>query len=126
MLVACAFLSLGFTASHAPPLDGRRVVLPRVPARCCAAEVVKPVAAAQEAVEPPPLPDGAVLRNFALPALVLWIGSPILSLIDTSAVGLSAPPGASATQARDVTGTHAVACCQSSSRHRCRQHPLPL
>lgn len=47
---------------------------------------------------PPPQPNGAAIRKFVLPAILLWIGSPILSLIDTATVGLSAPFNEGATQ----------------------------
>jgi hypothetical protein len=45
---------------------------------------------------PPAPPSFGEIRRFALPALALWLGGPILSLIDTSAVGLSARVGAGA------------------------------
>ncbi len=47
---------------------------------------------------PPKAPDGAAIRRFAIPALGLWLNAPLLSLVDTSAVGLSALPGTGATQ----------------------------
>ena len=47
---------------------------------------------------PPKAPDGAAIRRFAIPALGLWLNGPLLSLVDTSAVGLSALPGTGATQ----------------------------
>ena len=53
-------------------------------------------AAADDA--PPALPTRAALKRFALPALGLWLSSPLLSLVDTSAVGISAPPGRGALQ----------------------------
>jgi Na+-driven multidrug efflux pump len=40
---------------------------------------------------------GQILR-FALPCLALWIAQPLLSLVDTITVGLSAAPGAGASQ----------------------------
>ena len=46
----------------------------------------------------PPLPEAAAIRRFALPCLGLWLSSPLLSLVDTSAVGLSAPAGRGALQ----------------------------
>jgi hypothetical protein len=39
------------------------------------------------------VPSYGELRRFALPALTLWISGPLLTLIDTSAVGLSAAAG---------------------------------
>ena len=47
---------------------------------------------------PPKAPDRAAIRRFAIPALGLWLNGPLLSLVDTSAVGLSALPGTGATQ----------------------------
>ena len=47
---------------------------------------------------PPEAPSTKTLAKFALPALALWLSGPLLSLVDTSAVGLSALPGAGATQ----------------------------
>jgi len=41
-------------------------------------------------------PSLGELRNFALPALGLWISGPLLTLIDTSAVGLCSPAAESA------------------------------
>ena len=48
-------------------------------------------------VTPPEIPTKTILE-FALPALGLWLSQPLLSLIDTSAVGLSAAPGTGALQ----------------------------
>ena len=47
---------------------------------------------------PPKAPDAKAIRRFAIPALGLWLNAPLLSLVDTSAVGLSALPGTGATQ----------------------------
>lgn len=47
---------------------------------------------------PPKDPPRSELVRFALPALGIWLGSPLLSLVDTSAVGLSAAAGAGASQ----------------------------
>jgi len=59
-----------------------------------AAAAAPAAAAPAEGDEPaPPIPSVAQIRAFALPALALWLGGPILSLIDTSAVGLSARAG---------------------------------
>ena len=38
---------------------------------------------------PPPLPTMTEITKFAVPALALWLTGPLLSLIDSSAVGLS-------------------------------------
>ena len=48
--------------------------------------------------EPPVLPSVGELVRFAVPAYVLWVSGPLLSLVDTAAVGLSAAPAASASQ----------------------------
>mmetsp|Transcript_4261 Transcript_4261/g.8154 ORF Transcript_4261/g.8154 Transcript_4261/m.8154 type:complete len:551 (-) Transcript_4261:15-1667(-) len=42
---------------------------------------------------PPPQPTLTDLFNFALPCLGLWISGPLLSLVDTASVGLTAKPG---------------------------------
>lgn len=42
---------------------------------------------------PPPQPTLRDLFNFALPCLGLWISGPLLSLVDTASVGLTAKPG---------------------------------
>jgi Na+-driven multidrug efflux pump len=42
---------------------------------------------------PPPQPTLKELYNFCLPCLGLWISGPLLSLVDTAAVGLTAKPG---------------------------------
>mgnify|MGYP006143913185 CR=1 FL=1 len=47
---------------------------------------------------PPTSPNISAIRRFALPCLGLWLSQPLLSLIDTSTVGLSALPGRSASQ----------------------------
>ena len=47
--------------------------------------------------EPQP-PSTAQIRAFAVPALALWLQGPLLSLIDTSAVGLTAVAGSGASQ----------------------------
>lgn len=47
---------------------------------------------------PPELPTLATYRKFALPCLCLWVAQPLLSLIDTSFVGLSGGQGTSAQQ----------------------------
>ena len=47
---------------------------------------------------PPPLPSLSTLRQFYLPCLALWIAGPLLSLVDTASVGLSAGPGQGAAQ----------------------------
>lgn len=47
---------------------------------------------------PPPLPTLAAYRKFALPCLALWVASPLLSLVDTSFVGLSVDASTSAAQ----------------------------
>jgi len=54
--------------------------------------------AAGTRLAPPDPPTPATIRKFALPALALWLSSPLLSLVDTSAVGLSAPTGTGAMQ----------------------------
>jgi len=47
---------------------------------------------------PPPQPTLKALFNFALPCLGLWISGPLLSLVDTAAVGLTALPGMGASE----------------------------
>ena len=47
---------------------------------------------------PPPQPTLATLRNFYFPCLALWTAQPLLSLVDTATVGLSAQAGQGATQ----------------------------
>lgn len=47
---------------------------------------------------PPPQPTLKDLFNFALPCLGLWISNPLLSLIDTASVGLTAKPGMGAAE----------------------------
>lgn len=49
-------------------------------------------------VPPPSLPTTRQLLKFYFPCLALWISGPLLSLVDTSFVGLSAASGGSATQ----------------------------
>lgn len=44
------------------------------------------------------VPTDAELRKFALPALALWVAGPVLTLIDTSAVGISAGAAQSAVE----------------------------
>lgn len=46
---------------------------------------------------PPPQPTLRDLIKFALPCLGLWISGPLLSLVDTASVGLTAKPGMGAT-----------------------------
>ena len=49
--------------------------------------------------KPPPLPTLTDFRNFAVPCLGLWVAGPLLSLVDTAFVGLSARvPAESAAQ----------------------------
>ena len=48
--------------------------------------------------KPPPQPTLKALYDFALPCLGLWISGPLLSLIDTASVGLSAKPGMGASE----------------------------
>mmetsp|Transcript_3094 Transcript_3094/g.8393 ORF Transcript_3094/g.8393 Transcript_3094/m.8393 type:complete len:581 (+) Transcript_3094:180-1922(+) len=49
--------------------------------------------------KPPPLPTTADFRKFVIPCLALWIAQPLLSLIDTAFIGLSAKvPAQSAAQ----------------------------
>jgi hypothetical protein len=45
---------------------------------------------------PPPQPTLAQYRNFALPCLALWVAGPLLSLVDTSFIGLSGSSSRSA------------------------------
>ncbi|CAJ1947588.1 unnamed protein product [Cylindrotheca closterium] len=47
---------------------------------------------------PPKLPSFSTYRKFALPCLGLWVAQPLLSLIDTSFVGLSGDKATSAQQ----------------------------
>lgn len=44
-------------------------------------------------MSPPPQPSLTDVFNFALPCLGLWISGPLLSLVDTASVGLTAKPG---------------------------------
>ena len=53
---------------------------------------------ADEGDAPPPQPTLRELVKFALPCLGLWISGPLLSLIDTASVGLTAKPGMGATE----------------------------
>lgn len=46
----------------------------------------------------PPLPTLQDFQKFALPCLALWVSGPLLSLVDTSFVGLSGPSAESAKQ----------------------------
>ena len=46
----------------------------------------------------PEQPSLAALRNFYFPCLALWTSGPLLSLVDTATVGLSAKPGTGAIQ----------------------------
>lgn len=48
--------------------------------------------------KPPPQPTIRDLVQFALPCLALWLSGPLLSLIDTASVGLTAKPGMGATE----------------------------
>ena len=47
---------------------------------------------------PPPVPPLSTYRKFSLPCLGLWVAQPLLSLIDTSFVGLSGDKATSAQQ----------------------------
>ena len=47
---------------------------------------------------PPEEPTRSVLLRFYVPCLALWLSAPLLSLVDTSAVGLAAKAGESASQ----------------------------
>jgi len=47
---------------------------------------------------PPPPPTLKQIITFALPCLGLWISGPLLSLVDTASVGLTAKPGMGAIQ----------------------------
>jgi Na+-driven multidrug efflux pump len=47
---------------------------------------------------PPSQPTLQSLIQFAIPCLGLWISGPLLSLVDTASVGLTAKPGQGATQ----------------------------
>ena len=64
------------------------------PRLCSATESTAPAAG----LAPPEAPADADIRRFVLPCLGLWLSQPLLSLVDTSAVGLSALPGTGATQ----------------------------
>jgi Na+-driven multidrug efflux pump len=46
----------------------------------------------------PSIPTLRQYRQFAIPCLALWISGPLLSLVDTSFIGLSGSPGQSAQQ----------------------------
>jgi Na+-driven multidrug efflux pump len=46
----------------------------------------------------PALPTLKQYRQFALPCLALWVAGPLLSLVDTTFIGLSGPAGQSAQQ----------------------------
>ena len=54
--------------------------------------------AADEKRPAPKLPTPAELTKFYVPCLALWMSGPLLSLVDTSAIGLSAAAGQGATQ----------------------------
>uniref|UniRef100_A0A7S4MVH8 Polysaccharide biosynthesis protein C-terminal domain-containing protein n=1 Tax=Odontella aurita TaxID=265563 RepID=A0A7S4MVH8_9STRA len=52
-----------------------------------------------DAVPPPPaLPQFRDLRKFYIPCLALWVSGPLLSLVDTASIGLSAAEGTGAMQ----------------------------
>ena len=59
---------------------------------------VVPRGGGSETSPPPPPPTFAQLRNFYVPCLALWIAGPLLSLVDTATVGLSAAAGTGAAQ----------------------------
>ena len=99
------FLFAGIAAASAFSCSATRTALrvrPNFMARhsagACATNAVTPQEKQQLELEPPEDPSRRRLVSFALPATVLWLAGPLLSLIDTSAVGLTAPPGAGASQ----------------------------
>jgi Na+-driven multidrug efflux pump len=58
-------------------------------------------ASSEDAVQersPPPQPSLKELYQFYFPCLGLWISGPLLSLVDTASVGLTAKPGMGATE----------------------------
>ena len=65
---------------------------------CLAESLTAAQSTSEPALQPPPQPTSRSLVKFALPALALWLSGPLLSLVDTSVVGLSAPIGAGASQ----------------------------
>eukprot|EP00565_Helicotheca_tamesis_P000898 CAMPEP_0185737350 /NCGR_PEP_ID=MMETSP1171-20130828/30187_1 /TAXON_ID=374046 /ORGANISM="Helicotheca tamensis, Strain CCMP826" /LENGTH=157 /DNA_ID=CAMNT_0028408251 /DNA_START=16 /DNA_END=485 /DNA_ORIENTATION=+ len=47
---------------------------------------------------PPPLPTLEEIRKFAVPCFAVWVAAPMLSMVDTATVGLSASPGTGPTR----------------------------
>jgi O-antigen/teichoic acid export membrane protein len=81
LLAVLAVLACAAASAHLPAVQSRgRANAPRAAAR---------------ATEQPKVPTYRELQKFAVPALTLWISGPLLTLIDTSAVGLSASSAAS-------------------------------
>lgn len=85
-----------FTPLHSLPLPSCRhaAVCPRI----AMTSADSADADAEAALLPPKDPPVKELVKFAIPALGLWLSQPLLSLVDTSAVGLSAPAGMGASQ----------------------------
>jgi len=61
-------------------------------------EFADPLEVRGGATPPPALPTMRKILQFAIPCLGLWISGPLLSLVDTASVGLSAKPGLGATE----------------------------
>ena len=76
---------LPFDVDHLVPLDVHTLELPK------GIEMPQPIKPAAEppAPEPTKLPSLRELAVFCLPTLGIWLSSPLLSLIDTSVVGMS-------------------------------------
>ena len=93
LLALCTTLGAVHVGGHA----AMRAPIARLARAAPLAASASPVDEAEHSL-PPPQPSAVELRRFALPALALWMGGPALSLIDTAAIGLTAAPGAGATQ----------------------------
>lgn len=89
MLVAI----IAVAAFHAPLLPHIRLARTQQRVACSASSDARQIEAP---ALPPARPSTEAIVGFALPALGLWLSAPLLSLVDTSAVGLSAPSGAGA------------------------------
>ena len=87
VLLLCCCTTHALRPANVPPLT------PQLHRRTTAAPSL-----CASSTPPPKAPDAAAIRRFAIPALGLWLNAPLLSLVDTSAVGLSALPGTGATQ----------------------------
>jgi hypothetical protein len=83
-----------FRCTHAPRFSN---VISR-PRAIVSMAAERGTSAADEKRPAPKLPTPAELTKFYVPCLALWMSGPLLSLVDTSAIGLSAAAGQGATQ----------------------------